>query len=69
MSPRYLTEADIVERLRALCAGRLARDVAAELGVSPQYLTDVVHGRRPPAEKIASALGYDRKTLFVKREG
>jgi DNA-binding transcriptional regulator YdaS (Cro superfamily) len=40
---------------------------ASRLGVSPQYLNDVVHGRREPGARLAEAMGMERRIEFVKR--
>ncbi len=39
-------------------------DVAKELGVSPQYLSDVVNERRKPGKKILKPLGLERVTSY-----
>jgi len=62
---RYLTDDDVVERLRALCADRTQSSVARELGVSQPYLTDVLKGRRLPAQKLSLALGYRRVVRYL----
>jgi transcriptional regulator with XRE-family HTH domain len=33
--------------------------LARELGVSPQYLNDVLAERRPPSERLLAALGIE----------
>jgi len=35
-------------------------DLSRELGVSAGYLGDVASGRKPPSERILSALGIER---------
>jgi hypothetical protein len=35
-----------------------AQYVATQYGFSPQYINDVLHGRRKLAEKLANALGF-----------
>jgi transcriptional regulator with XRE-family HTH domain len=42
--------------------------VAFSLGVSPQYLSDVLNGRREPGKKIYEAMGLERVVMFVKKE-
>ena len=42
------------------------RIVAQALGVSPQYLCDVLKGRREPADKLLKALGYRRVVIYEK---
>lgn len=39
---------------------------AAENGISPQFVCDVLQGRRAPTERLARALGYKRIVSFVR---
>lgn len=41
--------------------------VAQELGVSPQYLGDVMYRRRAPGDKILRGLGLKAVTVYQKR--
>ena len=43
-------------------AGSL-RKWAASAGVSPAYVSDVLHSRREPAGAICAALGIERRVL------
>lgn len=36
------------------------RAVAADLGISPPYLSDIMLGRRKPGPKVLKALGMER---------
>lgn len=40
--------------------------VARALGVSPQYLCDVLNGRREPGAKLLKGLGYRRVVVYEK---
>lgn len=66
---RALKEDDVVGRLRAACkaAGGQARwaDLA---GCSPQYVGDVLKGRRAPGDAVLAALGLQRRITYVPRE-
>jgi hypothetical protein len=42
-------------------------EVAKELGISPQYLSDVLNKRRELGKKILNAMGFDRLIVHVKR--
>lgn len=44
------------------------KDAAAELGVSAQYLSDVLHGRREVGTKLAQAMGLKRIVKYVQDE-
>jgi transcriptional regulator with XRE-family HTH domain len=43
---------------------KTAQQFAARLGVSPQYLSDVFNGRRPPGESITSALNVEKAVVY-----
>lgn len=55
--------------LKERCAHREQKAVAAELGISPGYLNDVLQQRREPGRKILKALGLRRKTTFERING
>lgn len=42
------------------------KDVAERLGISPQYLCDVLKGRRDISAHLAERLGYERIVAFRK---
>jgi hypothetical protein len=56
----YLSEAALVKLLLLTIeeSGLSRNNWAHANGVSPQYLCDVLLGRRPPRDAIAKALGY-----------
>ena len=39
---------------------------AAALGISPQYLNDILRCRREPGKKVLAALGYERLVFYRK---
>jgi hypothetical protein len=41
-------------------------NVAARLGITPQYLSDIRLGRREISDTVAEKLGYERVVSFVK---
>jgi len=45
-----------------------AKATAIKLSVSPQYLSDVIQGRRAVSSVLAGRLGYRQVTLFVPIE-
>ena len=56
----------LLERVRKLVKSHPSQTSAArELGITPQYLTDVLYERRMPSEKIAKYFGLTRTTVFV----
>lgn len=66
---RPLREQELLLVLRSKVARYPTQKMAADhLGVSPQYLTDVLVARRAIGARLASALGYERQALFVPYE-
>jgi transcriptional regulator with XRE-family HTH domain len=61
-----MDQAAIVRRLRKLCAESSQKNVADELGISPQYLCDILKGRRQPGASVLQALGLTRKVSYSK---
>jgi hypothetical protein len=39
---------------------------AKKIGETPQIVSDVLNARRPPSPKILSALGYQKRILYVR---
>lgn len=66
---RPLREPELLLALRGEVARHLTYKLAAEhLGISAQFLTDVLQGRRAISQRLAQALGYERQSLFVPYE-
>jgi len=42
------------------------KEVAGELQVTPQYICDILKGRREISEALAIRLGYKRVTQYVR---
>ncbi len=60
-----LTEDDVRERLRAaIDAAGSQQEFARRMGISAQYINDVVRGRREPGQKILDALGIERVVSY-----
>lgn len=61
----FATPAALLERIRIVVAGAGNQKAAAKrLGVSEQYLCDVLKGRREPGKKLLNALGYRRVVVY-----
>ena len=66
---RPLREHELLLALRGEVARHLTQKAAADhLGISTQYLTDVLQERRSIGKRLSHALGYERQTLFVPYE-
>lgn len=58
-----LTSASVVQRIRRYVSGFDSQaQAAAALGVSAQYLNDVLTGHRPPGPKILKS--FDLRRVF-----
>lgn len=64
--PASLSESEVRELVHGMTANRTKQDVAAELGISPQYLGDILAGRRSPGEKALRRLGLRRVVLYER---
>lgn len=67
---RSLSEAELRQELRSMIGfvgdkKVTAKSLAKQFGVSEAYLSDVLHGRRGIADKLAGAMGYTREVRFV----
>jgi hypothetical protein len=51
----------------AIHAAGSQKAFAQQHAISEQYITDVLHGRREPGQKILDALGYEKVVLYRKR--
>jgi hypothetical protein len=60
-----ITERDVRKRLRAACDEQTADTLARTLGVSPEFLSMVQHGKRKPSRKILDYL-HLRKVVAVR---
>jgi len=56
---------DVREQLRAKTKETNAASAARALGISPQYMCDVLAGAREPGEKLLAALGLRRVVTYV----
>lgn len=58
---------DPIRMLRESLGTDSQADVARKIGISPQYLHDVLNERRGPGEKILDYLGLERIITYRKR--
>lgn len=62
---QYRTDRYIVAELRGrINYATTQREIAAELGVSNGYLSEVLAGKKSIGEKILKALGYDPRPHY-----
>jgi transcriptional regulator with XRE-family HTH domain len=65
MAVRKLNLEQFLEFLKKQQGGQTAQQFASRIGVSPQYLSDVYNGRRPPGESITSALKVEKAVVYT----
>jgi transcriptional regulator with XRE-family HTH domain len=62
----YYEKSDVVQELRNKLDGRTQADLAAEMEITPQYLSDLLSERRDPGKKVLAYLGL--KVGYVRDE-
>ena len=63
------TESQVLDVLRETVAKGTYREAAAVIGVVPQYLNDVLAGRRQLSAKLAFRLGFVKlPNSYVRKE-
>jgi transcriptional regulator with XRE-family HTH domain len=55
-----MTESDVVTLLRKRQANRTAKELAEEIGITPQYLSDIFALRRLPGKTVLEFLGIEK---------
>jgi len=61
-----LRPVDLIDLLWCESRKRSQKVVAAELGISPQYLSDILKGRREISTEVARRLGFERVVTYVR---
>ena len=65
MAVRKMNLDQFLEFLKKQQGDQTAQQFASRLGVSPQYLSDVYNGRRPPGESITAALKVEKAVVYT----
>jgi hypothetical protein len=60
------TREDIVKILKGIIKTRSQKEFAEIIGISPQYLHDVINMRREPGKKILDYLGYEKVVMYKR---
>jgi len=64
----YATHAELLARLREIVEARGQKAVAEAYGFSPQFINDVLRGRRDISNDLAEKLGFTRAVVFFRME-
>ena len=68
MNPKYLDSMEVCRRLSAACKEAGGQKDWAEMhGVSPAYVSSVLHARIEPGQAILSALGLAKIVRYVEK--
>lgn len=62
---RYVTISDIIEELQDTLRGTTQKELAAAMGISTQYLSDILHYRRSPGQKVLRYLRLGESTFYL----
>jgi len=65
MAVKKMNLEQFLEFLKKQQGGQTAQQFASRIGVSPQYLSDVYNGRRPPGESITAALKVEKAMVYT----
>jgi len=66
---KTITEEQAVELIRAMVDREGSQSkVAAELRVSPSFISDILAGSRKVSDNIAKRLGYSKVIVYVKND-
>lgn len=60
MNQRHVNTGFVVGVIADLVRKSSQKQIAKEIGVSPQHLCDVLKGRREPGPDVCAWLGYER---------
>jgi len=64
-----MDEATLLKRLRRRCDEETQAVVAAQIGISQQYLSDILAGRRKIGPTVLDALGVERRVTYQPTNG
>ena len=63
---QQFSEAYVLSDLKQMLGESSQKDVAKRLRLTPQYVNDVLHKRRPISAELAKKLGYKRVIVFER---
>jgi plasmid maintenance system antidote protein VapI len=67
-NPPAYADDDLLAELEGLISQGSQAQAARALGVSQQFVCDVVRRRRPITRGLALKLGYERRVYYVRAE-
>jgi transcriptional regulator with XRE-family HTH domain len=64
MPIRNMNLDEFLEFLKQKQGDRTSKDFASQLGISPQYLSDIYNGRKDPGQSVLAALRAEREVVY-----
>jgi len=60
-----LTEAEVLNIMKAEQGAQSLREFAATIGVTPAYISDIYNGRRHPGAKVLDHFGIGKTSQII----
>jgi transcriptional regulator with XRE-family HTH domain len=57
----------ITELNKRLARGITQKDLAGQIGITPQFLHDILNRRRRPAKAVLAYLGLEQRVSYVRK--
>ena len=67
--PEYVTESQVLELLRQRQGGLSQKEYANKIGISPQFLNDILLGRRGIHDDVLAFLGLEDAGRVYRKRG
>jgi transcriptional regulator with XRE-family HTH domain len=64
-----MKEPEMIDKLKVYCKINSMKTVAEALEISPQYLSDILRGKRAFPESIANKMGYEKSVIYINWGG
>lgn len=61
---KQMNQEQVIDLMKRRQGQRSAKEFAEELGISPQYLSDIYLSRRDPGPAVLEKLGIERETVY-----
>ena len=64
MRVKQITQEQVIQLMKRRQGKRTAKELAEELGITPQYLSDIYLGKREPGPSVLDKLGLEKEVLY-----
>lgn len=65
---KKLSQSDVLKMLKDDQGERSAAEYARQIGISPQYLSDIYCGRRDPGPAVLEYLGLQKTEFYIPQK-